>query len=433
MKNNREMKKYFYLVLTGLMMSVMVQSQTTETLTNGSVIKMTKAKLSDELIIDMIQTSPSKFDLSDEALKKLEGENVSHSVIEAMKKTGFVRNSSPENRTADTKSKEPEIVMEPEVVKNPEPEPGPDLKPELNAGNPPAKNTPSGNGREFSTEALNYIIPLIDLVKFNEEEFKSYEKVITELDVKVKDFKNEVSKSGDQLLQSEKALMQKINSDTKPFGDEIKELNEKVKESREKFRESKTNMSEGGEDIIKQLEALKNERLHSLSKSYSEASQNIGSASADPVIGRKTADAEYKPSAINIEKAKEIIYANEMLAWYQNEIEVLKEIIKTWNPRVEKVIAEDARLLKQLEPLEIKLNELKPNAKQNKTDITALKKEITRIEKERKELADQMKNDRKELASFIKQLNEKNQDSVGDRFTDIIENITYSFREKLSL
>jgi septal ring factor EnvC (AmiA/AmiB activator) len=100
---------------------------------------------------------------------------------------------------------------------------------------------------------------------------------------------------------------------------------------------------------------------------------------------------------------------------------------------VEKVIAEDSRLRKQLEPVENKLNELKPNAKQNKADITALKKEISRIEKERKKLADQMKDDRKELSSYLKQLSDKNQDSVGERFTDIIENINYSFQEKLSL
>jgi hypothetical protein len=71
------MKKHISLILTGLLIAVMVNAQTPETLTNSSVIKMSKANLSDELITDMIQNSPVKFDLSESALKKLAGEGVS--------------------------------------------------------------------------------------------------------------------------------------------------------------------------------------------------------------------------------------------------------------------------------------------------------------------------------------------------------------------
>ncbi len=65
------MKKHISLILTGLFIAVMVNAQNPETLTNSSVIKMSKANLSDELITDMIQNSPVKFDLSDSALKQL--------------------------------------------------------------------------------------------------------------------------------------------------------------------------------------------------------------------------------------------------------------------------------------------------------------------------------------------------------------------------
>ena len=44
-----------------------------------------------------------------------------------------------------------------------------------------------------------------------------------------------------------------------------------------------------------------------------------------------------------------------------------------------------------------------------------------------------MKDDAKDLASYIKQVSQKNQESVKERFADIIENITYSFGEKLSM
>jgi hypothetical protein len=439
------MKKYIFLLLTGLLVTLLVQSQTSETLTNSSVIKMSKAKLSDELILEMIQTSPSRFDLSNGALKNLESESVSPVVIEAMKRTAGIQNSPVVSQTDYMKKneseKKPERVVEQKTEQKTEQKSvqkqmsGPEPKPESRLADTSLRKTDSSSetGQEFSIEALNYIIPLTELVKFNENEFSSFEQTIHEWDNKVIILKSEVIKSKEQMLQTENALMQKINADTKTFNDEIKSLSGNLKESREKYKESKTNLFEGGQDIAKKLEDLRKERLHSLSKSYDEASQNVGSAQADPVIGENMAAVDYKLKKVNSGTTEELVYANEMLTWYQNEITDLKEIIKDWNPRVEKVIAEDSRLRKQLEPVENKLNELKPNAKQNKTDITALKKEISRIEKERKKLADQMKDDRKELSSYLKQLSDKNQDSVRERFTDIIENINYSFQEKLSL
>jgi chromosome segregation ATPase len=435
------MKKYIFLLLTGLAITLLVQSQTPETLTNSSVVKMSKAKLSDELIVEMIQTSPSRFDLSNGALKNLEGESVSTSVIEAMKKTGGNRNSTLPGQQNKMEINEPEKKPEKvlELKKEQKPVQNTELvsitKPESRKTGTDSGKTDSspGTGEEFTIEALNYITPLTDLVKFNENEFNSFEQNINEWDIKVRNLKSEVSKSREQMLQTEKVLMQKINADTKSFNDEIKSTSGTLKESREKYKESKTNLLEEGQDLVKKLEDLKNERLRSISKSYGEASQKVGAAQADPVIGENLAAVDYKLKKVSSETTEEIVYTNEILAWYQNEIIVLKGIIKDWNPRVEKVIAEDSRLRKQLEPVENKLNELKPNAKQNKADITALKKEISRIEKERKKLADQMKDDRKELSSYLKQLSDKNQDSVGERFTDIIENINYSFQEKLSL
>jgi hypothetical protein len=44
-----------------------------------------------------------------------------------------------------------------------------------------------------------------------------------------------------------------------------------------------------------------------------------------------------------------------------------------------------------------------------------------------------MKDDAKELASYVKQMSQKNQESLKVRYADIIENITYSFLERLSM
>jgi chromosome segregation ATPase len=141
----------------------------------------------------------------------------------------------------------------------------------------------------------------------------------------------------------------------------------------------------------------------------------------------------YTVREINNNAAGYIVFLTEMLAWHQNEIRELNTVINDWNPRVTKIIQEDALLKEQLDPVEQKLKELSSNTKLNKAEISSLKKKASEIEKSRKQLADQMKDDAKVLASYLKQMSQKNQDSVDERFTDIIENITYSFQEKLSL
>jgi chromosome segregation ATPase len=122
-----------------------------------------------------------------------------------------------------------------------------------------------------------------------------------------------------------------------------------------------------------------------------------------------------------------------MLAWHQNEIRELNTVVNDWNPRVTETIKEDARLKSQIDPPERKIQELNSNSKQNKSEISTLKKQVSEIEKSRKKVEDKMKDDAKILAAYVKQMSQKNQDAVEARFTDIIENITYSFQEKLSL
>jgi hypothetical protein len=58
--------------------------QTTETLTNSIILKMVRAKLSDELIIDEINNSRTSFNVSTDSIKLLLGNNVSEAVIRAM-------------------------------------------------------------------------------------------------------------------------------------------------------------------------------------------------------------------------------------------------------------------------------------------------------------------------------------------------------------
>ena len=69
-------------------------AQTSEVLTNATIVKMVKAKLSDDIIIDEINNSKVNFDMSTEGLKELSAQNVSEPVIEAMKKAAGTQEST---------------------------------------------------------------------------------------------------------------------------------------------------------------------------------------------------------------------------------------------------------------------------------------------------------------------------------------------------
>ncbi len=412
------MKKHISLILTGLLIAVVVHAQDPETLTNSSVIKMSKANLSEELIIDMIRSSPAGYDLSDEAQRTLAGEGISRAVIQAMKSASETKVPVSE-KSASVQEKKATPVAAVETGRD--------------VIQPESAYVPSVTEETVTIEALNYVAPLTELVKFNENEFKSMELAIAEWDKQVRSLVSDVNKVKGQMLQVENEMRQKKNADTKSFSADILSLKKKLDVYRKNYQQSKDIMVGGGQKILKNLEGAMSDRIRNIGKAYSEAGQKITSSSTNPASGVDTVTINWAKKAVSDNAAGYIVYSTEMPAWYQNEIIGLNALINTWNPRVRKIVDDDIILKNKLDPIEKRLEDLKSNAKQNKNEISTLKKQSSEIEKDRKQLADQMKDNAKELSSYLKQLSQKNEDSLKERFTDIIENITYSFQEKLSL
>lgn len=77
------MKKLIICILLSLL-SFVAWSQDNEVLTNASVIEMVDLGFESDLIISKIETTPSKFDVSMDALKALKNKNVASSIISAM-------------------------------------------------------------------------------------------------------------------------------------------------------------------------------------------------------------------------------------------------------------------------------------------------------------------------------------------------------------
>ena len=353
MKSIISMKKHISLILTGLFIAVMVNAQTPETLTNSSVIKMSKANLSDELITDMIQNSPVKFDLSESALKKLAGEGVSASVIQSMKSAGGA-SKSPAEKPAPASGGKSNPGLDREGAGSCR------RRSSIQTVNgnravsvePATAYTPSAATETVSVEALNYVAPLTELVKFNETKFKGLETTIIEWDKQVRDNVADVNKVKGQMLQVENEMRQKKNADTKAYSSDIISLKGKLEAYRKNYRQSKDIMLKDGDNIVKELETLKSDVIRDISKAYSDAGQQVGSADSDPAAGENAVTVNYTLREINNNAAGYIVFLTEMLAWHQNEIRELNTVINDWNPRVTKIIKEDALLKRQLDPVE---------------------------------------------------------------------------------
>ncbi|MFZ0282671.1 MAG: hypothetical protein WAL29_13555 [Bacteroidales bacterium] len=399
------MKRRICFLIIGLFIAGSISAQNTDVLNNNSIIKMVKAKLSDELIIEVIQSSEVQFDLSGSALKDLSDQSVSQRVIDVMK-----------------------LVSSPPVVSVIVP---PENKPR-DVQIPGVTNTETDEVNQVEG-ALGYVSPIKELIVFNEREFEKLVTIISGWDKKTIELTEAANEINNQIIQTENELRKKKNADSKGFSEEILGLKKKLAEYRENHSKAKANLLSGGENITKELEKISDEIIRAFGNKYNDVSQEIKSFDSDPSINIPVVQVTISDLNIIPVTTDHISPASEMLVWHQNELKELSEIIKKWNVKVREKVKGDAELSKQLEPLTTKLKEYQSDTKKYKTEISSLKKQTAAVEKERKKLADQMKDDSRELSGYIKQTRADIQKILEQRFADIIENITYSFQEKINL
>ena len=417
------MKKRVSALIFGLFMVIIVYGQNTDTLTNNSIIKMVKAKLSDELIIDVIKSSPVQFDLSENSTKNLSEQNVSQTIIDAMKIAGGVQNASSANLFASSQKttiKEP-VEKKPVITEKPLQVP-PDPVVQKESINEVADPVNEGL-------ALGYVIPVKDLITFHEKEFESLKSAMTEWDKKISDLKDSEKRLRTQLTMAENDLMGKKNADSKSYSSTILELKKELIGYRENYGKAKEKFREEGESIAKEMEKISSERTQAAGNAYNDVSQNIKSAKADPSANPVSVPVNPKDLKISDNTSIYISPSTEMLVWHMNKIKETSLVIEKWNVKVKEVVAADKELSRQLDPLKSKLEEYQSDTKKYKGEIASLKKQISGVEKERKNLAGRMEDDSKELANYIKQAKAEIQKTLEQRFTDIIENINYSFQE----
>jgi predicted nucleic acid-binding Zn-ribbon protein len=426
------MKKLVSVLVIALFAVNISYAQTTETLTNSIIIKMVKAKLSDDLIIGEINGSKVNFNLSTDSIRFLSNANVSSSVLQAMKSAAIETAVTVKDISSPSA-----IVLLNDTLNKP-------VKEQMKSESIPVKEIPkekiiteSSNKNlseksSFSVNAVGYVIPLEGLMMFFDNEFNSLVAHIQSWDQQIRNSIEKGNLIREKILEVEMELTDKKNADTKVFTPEIISLKNKLSEYRESYKQFENNMVIDGLRIVKEIDDIGSELDKSINKNFSDVSQFVKKTDPDPSV-------IVTPKSINIPRQKinenivsHIAPITEMLFCYQNQIISLRDIIELWNIKVMTINKKDTDLSTQLEPLEKELKNLQLNAKANKEAISALKKQCTNIEKERKLLSRQMGTDSKELSGFLGLICKEAQSSVKERLSDIIENIKYSYQDNFT-
>lgn len=411
------MKKYLCLTLTLILVEGLLFGQYNQVLRNSSVLEMSKAKLTDDVIINLIMYSPVQFSIEEDSLALLKKEGVSEVVIEAME---GAENLSRIYRIEYTKADTSDLLK----VES--------LRPEIY--NTEAREyIPSQISEQDIIVTLNYVTPLADLIKFGENEFLTFEREISEWDQKVRIQTGEVYRTKDQMLQTEQELRNLRNSGIDLFGPDIFQNMAILQVYRGNYRFSREALEELGQQIQKWLKTEMNDMSDALASNINSVAQIIGSTDCNPASGEQPSEITISYRRVNESTSDYLVYLTEIMVWYQNWMKELDSLSTDWNPHIKNIVNEDDLLEAQIIPIENRISQLQLNSRQNRKVLSSLKKQVSEIEKARRELQKKMEVDKKNLTALLKEISKTHQTSLKQRFAEIIENIGYTFSERLSL
>jgi len=439
------MKKAITVLLIALFVFNCLKAQTSDTLTNAVIVKMVKAKLSDDLIIDEISSSKANFNLSKDSIKFLTTLNVSSPVIEAMK--------AAENSNADVAPAKPVASGQPLLSR----QAGDAIVPvhdtikqvakeTLPNNTSPAQELPDvtkvSDGDEIpidrstlKNKVISYVIPVKDLVTFYNAQLASFSGFIQQWNQRIKDSLEKEKQTKQIITRDEQALYDKENADAKVFSNEILMLKDKLSKERDEYKRLRIDIVNDGKSLSDALEELRKETDRRLNDQFNETSKAVKRSHPDPSVAGAQQEISTTVQKFDPDLVIQVVPLNVILACYKNEIIFILDTIPFWNEKALTLIQQDSKLAMQLSPLNKELSQYlsapKYNRKLNKKEIASLKKQCGKLNDDRGQLADQIVDDSKKLSECLDQIQEEASAAIKERFIDAINNINNSYEDNL--
>lgn len=408
-------------------------AQTPAHLTNTLILKMTKAKLSEELIISEINDKKNTFTISTDSLNYLTNQNVSPRVIEAMiaactKQTNIELPSSkpaieatenkPEIKT-DSLKKSVAIPVKATLTNA--------IEKVSTKKEAPVENKKLIENFITPVQALNFSIPLGLLSNYFDSEYNSLILFILKWDKKVKDSLDLANIFLGNIKNLENEISIKKNADAKIYSNEIEIQKKKLTEFRIRYRQLKTNIHYDQKNLTVKIKEITSEAEQSIENKFNEVSQLIKKYDTDPGLGEVSKEIVITRQKFNISLSSQLVPLVDILSFYQNEIAIQHELILSWSEKIKLILQQDQQLSKKLDPLKKQLDAYKLNKKNYKNEIATVRKQIELIENDREQLAKKTKSDSYTLSENIQSIAKEAQSAIKSRFTDVYENINYAY------
>lgn len=425
--------KKFVLVLSILILAVGHSfSQSSETLTNSTILKMVKANLSDEIIIDEINNGTVNFNLSSDSLDLLVKQNVSSSVIAAMKTAGKEIMETPVSESQNTVETP---VTETSQVDIQLPSPL-TIKEESWTDEIPDPENRNYVVQRSGTQvnSISYVNHLNDLVLFYDQQFISLLKIIQKWDMHVAQQIQKEKDLSDKMNKLRNDLNEEKNATAQPFNSKISNLKASLAKVRTEHNLLREKFTSYGKFLSQELTNLDKTTESQIKEKFDEVTKKISKDDPDPSVSESFELIEIPRKKFKADLVVHLTPVTIIPAFFENEILQVRDTIEIWSGRAFNLIKKDATVKAKLDPLTKKLagylSESKEKQKLNKLDINALKKECATLTKERKNLAKQMEKESEQLADNISTLKEQIIAAINERFLDAIENLNQTYQDK---
>ncbi len=395
-----------------------------EVLTNKTIIRMVKAKLSDELIIDALNSSVPNFNLSADSLKILQEANVSELVIKAMAMKSNVDYVSPSENKGIIVLNQQDVASNQEIEQTLVSE---SMKMEIKS------DFLYPDYPEIKITFREYVKPIKLIVQYYNNEFERLSGMIHDWNKQHLDSIQKADEINSKIISLEQQLIEKQNAGTNEFSPDILALKSQLNDYRNRHKVLRTNMSNYGLKMNKNLTTYIETNSKILSSLYNSVSGSVKSFDNNPLE-------QSLPDSLTIAKKiidTQVIYyispLNQLLRWYQNQIVNINKLTDNWNHLIADKIVKINAVNENKNELKAKLKKYETEPKKYKTEISSTKKEIDACTKDIRKLTTDMKNESKQLSGSIEQTGKVVQSSLKERFNDILERINYSYQEKLNL
>ena len=278
---------------------------------------------------------------------------------------------------------------------------------------------------------ISYVAPLNNLITFDNVQYTALTVFMKSWDKRIRDSLQKEKLLMEKIVVDEKALNDKKNENVKGFTAQILVMQNKLSKERDDLKALKRNIVINGRNLTDLLKNLASNTDGLINNKFNEVSKMVAKSHPNPTLGDTGKVVTITKQKYDDTLLNHINPLTVILAYYKNENSIIKDTILFWNKIALAPIHNDLKLVKQLAPLETKLQQYlsapKDIQKINKKDIETLKKRCKGLNKDREQVAKQMVGDSKRLAACLDNIRQQVRLAMKERFLDAIEDINRSY------